>query len=148
MQQSIVLRVVGIVAAIAVGVGLVWAIIINLPNKSTDSQSPTATSTPQPQTTTEPSQPGQLTKSVSIKDRAYSPAQITVKKGTKVVWTNKDRIEHNVVSENNAPAGGPPKSAPLLGKDQVFEFTYDTLGTFPYYCAPHPDMKGTVVVVE
>jgi len=85
---------------------------------------------------------------VNIQNYKFSPANITVKKGTAVTWTNKDSIEHNVVSSTNVPAGGPPTSAPLLGKDQQFTFTYDTVGTFDYHCMSHPYMTGSVTVEE
>ncbi|HSE29477.1 MAG TPA: plastocyanin/azurin family copper-binding protein [Candidatus Saccharimonadales bacterium] len=85
---------------------------------------------------------------VSIKDFKYTPSNITVKKGTTVIWTNEDSNEHNVVSNIDAPAGGPPKDGPLLGRRQQFTFTYDTVGTFGYHCSLHPFMTGQVTVVE
>lgn len=85
---------------------------------------------------------------VSIKNFQYAPSNITVKKGTTVVWTNEDGTGHNVVSNSDAPAGGPPTAAPLLGKNQQFTFTYDVVGTFGYHCTPHPNMTGQVTVIE
>lgn len=85
---------------------------------------------------------------VAIKNRAFTPKTITVKKGTTVVWTNEDSVKHNAVSDSDAPVGGPEKSAPLLNKGETVSFTYNTVGSFPYHCAPHPDMTGTVEVVE
>lgn len=29
---------------------------------------------------------------------------------------------------------------------ETFRFTFDTPGTYDYFCIPHPFMKGTVVV--
>lgn len=80
---------------------------------------------------------------VAIKDFKYSPATITVKKGTKVTWTNEDTIKHNVARDG---AEG-PKGA-LLGKGESFSFTFDKAGTYAYHCDPHPNMKATVVVTE
>lgn len=85
---------------------------------------------------------------VSIKNFQYTPSNITIKKGTTVVWTNEDGVGHNVVSNSDAPAGGPPSEAPLLGKNQQFTFTYDFVGTFGYHCTPHPNMTGQVTVIE
>jgi amicyanin len=83
---------------------------------------------------------------VEVKGFAYSPASIKIKKGTTVTWTNRDTSAHNVVVEEGAPAGGP--KGPLFGKDQTYSFTFNQVGTFPYFCEPHPFMKGTVQVVE
>lgn len=85
---------------------------------------------------------------VKIQDFKYSPANITVKKGTTVIWTNEDNDGHNVVSNTGTIPGGPPAEAPLLGQHQQFSFTYDVVGTFDYHCTPHPFMAGTVTVVD
>lgn len=101
-----------------------------------------------PETTTPQLDPASSEVAVEIKDFAYTPANLTVKKGTTVVWTNQDSINHNVVSDADAPAGGPPSTADLLSKGQSFSFMFDTVGTFRYHCTPHPNMKGVIEVVE
>ena len=89
------------------------------------------------------------TNSVTIKDFAFSPATIKVKKGTTVTWTNQDTTGHNVVAEDSNNTGGLPLSAPLLNKGETFSFTFNDVGTFKYHCAPHATMmKGTVEVTE
>ena len=81
--------------------------------------------------------------SVSIADMAFSPAAITVKKGTKVTWTNNDSTAHTVTADSGSgPASG------NLTNGQSYSFTYDTVGTFSYHCSIHPDMTGTVTVTE
>jgi len=84
------------------------------------------------------------TSSVTIQNYAFGPANITVKKGTTVTWTNQDSVEHDVVTDNGA-AG--PKSE-LLAKGKSYSYTFDTVGTFSYHCTPHPYMKATVTVTE
>lgn len=83
------------------------------------------------------------TTSVAIRNFAYTPANITVKKGTTVTWTNEDDVKHNATSDQD---GGPKGS--LLAKGQSYTFTFEKAGTFNYYCTPHPDMQGTVTVTE
>ena len=85
------------------------------------------------------------TDEVTISGYAFSPAVITVKAGTKVTWTNKDSVAHTVTSDSDAPA---KVDSGLFGKDKSFSFTFDTAGTYNYYCEPHPYMKGTVIVTE
>lgn len=80
--------------------------------------------------------------SVTIANFAFSPATLTVKKGTTVTWTNQDSAPHNVRGTN----GGP--SSETLAKGQSYSFTFTTAGTFPYICSIHPNMKATVIVTE
>lgn len=83
---------------------------------------------------------------VEIEDFAFAPATITVKKGTKVTWTNRDSVQHDV-----APDAGDSdafKKGPLLAKDESYSFTFNTPGTYKYHCSPHPQMMGTVVVAD
>ena len=39
-------------------------------------------------------------------------------------------------------------AGPLLAKGERYSFTFTEADSYPYHCAPHPDMKGTVVVTE
>lgn len=86
-----------------------------------------------------------MTDQVNIKGFAYEPKVITVKKGTKVTWTNNDRVEHTVTSSEGAPAAF---GSELFGNGKSFSYTFDKGGTYDYYCEPHPYMKGTVIVTE
>ena len=42
------------------------------------------------------------TNKVDIKDFAYVPAKIKIKKGTTVAWTNQDGIRHDVAPDNES----------------------------------------------
>ncbi|MBI2109238.1 MAG: cupredoxin family copper-binding protein [Parcubacteria group bacterium] len=78
----------------------------------------------------------------TIQGFAFSPASITVKKGTTIVWTNKDSVGHTVTG-----GGGGPDSR-LLGEGESYSFTFNNAGVFNYVCSPHPSMRGTVTVTE
>lgn len=108
------------------------------PQLSSQEQQGTDQTTPQQSNATQ----------VTIKNRAYSPAKVTIKKGTTVTWTNEDSMGHNVVTANAATGGGLPTTAQLLAKGEKFSHTFTEVGTFNYFCTPHPDMKGTVEVTE
>jgi plastocyanin len=84
------------------------------------------------------------TDKVQISGFAFSPKNITVKKGTTVTWTNKDSAVHNV-TESDSQDG--PKSG-SLSQGQSYSFTYNSAGTFNYECTIHPGMTGTVTVTE
>lgn len=85
------------------------------------------------------------TNAVTISNFAFSPATITVKAGTKVTWTNQDDVRHSV-SPDSPSADFSDGS--LFGKGESYSFTFTKAGTYKYHCAPHPYMKGTVVVTE
>ena len=84
--------------------------------------------------------------SVIISNYTFSPVTLKVKKGTKVTWTNHDTVKHDVVSDSSQTVTGP--ESPLLGKNETFSFTFDSVGTYKYHCSPHPYMHGTVEVTE
>lgn len=77
---------------------------------------------------------------VKIDNFTYNPQTITVKAGDTVTWTNGDDIPHTVTSKT-----GVFKSK-ALDTDDTFAFTFATPGTFPYFCALHPHMTGSIVV--
>jgi plastocyanin len=79
---------------------------------------------------------------VTIDGFTFGPGVLTVPRGTKVTWTNKDDDPHTVVSDAD------PKlfKSPALDTDESFIFTFNDQGTFKYFCTIHPYMQGTVVV--
>lgn len=84
------------------------------------------------------------TKSVTIKNFAFTPASIRVKVGSTVIWTNGDQDPHNVISRNR---GGPLRSA-TMNKGNTYRYTFRKTGSYPYLCTIHPSMTGTVVVTR
>lgn len=80
---------------------------------------------------------------VSISNFSFQPGDITVKRGSTITWTNRDSAPHTVTADQNSE----PKSGTLNLGDS-FSYTFNTLGTFPYYCIFHPSMRGSVTVTE
>lgn len=133
-------RVLGSVLAIIVVVAAVVAVVALQGNdKSTNKTGDTAKKS---SSATRDSQ-AETTSSVTIKDYAFSPAAITVKVGTKVTWTNQDAVGHTVTADSGT---GPDSQ--LLDQGQSYSYTFSKAGTYTYHCAPHPYMKGTVIVTE
>jgi plastocyanin len=81
--------------------------------------------------------------SVDIPEIAFEPADITVKAGTTVTWTNSDDIPHTVTKE-----GGPGAEFDSgdLDPGSTFEQTFDAPGKVGYVCTIHPGQAGTVTV--
>lgn len=100
----------------------------------------------QTQNQTEPADEAQSGEvSATISGNAFQPASLTIKKGTKVTWTNNDSVEHTVTADTTA-ANAP--DSPQLDQGDTYSFTFNDTGTFAYHCTPHPNMKATVTVVE
>lgn len=77
---------------------------------------------------------------VKIDNFTFGPAELTVKAGTTITWTNRDDIPHTVVSSDKA------FKSKVLDTDEKFSSTFRTPGTFSYFCSIHPKMTGKVVV--
>ncbi|HYZ63682.1 MAG TPA: cupredoxin family copper-binding protein [Acetobacteraceae bacterium] len=79
---------------------------------------------------------------ITIDNFTFSPPVLTVPAGTKVTWLNRDDIPHALLGKED-PAG---LRSPPLDTDDTFSTTFNTAGTFHYFCSLHPHMQGTVVV--
>ncbi|MBS3058171.1 MAG: cupredoxin family copper-binding protein [Candidatus Diapherotrites archaeon] len=79
---------------------------------------------------------------VEIQDFAYSPAELTIKKGDTVKWVNKDSVGHTATGDNGEFDTG------LISQNQEASVTFNNAGTFTYHCTPHPYMKATIIVTE
>ncbi|MGY4309902.1 plastocyanin [Bradyrhizobium sp. USDA 4369] len=76
---------------------------------------------------------------VTIDNFTFTPAEVTVKAGDTVTWTNHDDIPHTVVS------AGKYRSK-TLDTDDSFSFTFAASGDYKYFCSLHPHMTGLVKV--
>ena len=147
MNRKVVASIVGVVFL----AGVVGLLVLNKPASAPSvpsSSSDTSDSSNMPSNmdmSQQSSTKSELTDKVTIKDFAYVPATITVKKGTKVTWTNQDSTRHDVTPDSESDNF---KASELLSKGESYSFTFNTAGTYTYHCGPHPQMKGTVIVTE
>lgn len=81
---------------------------------------------------------------------AFAPNPLNIYAGDTVTWINKDLQPHTVTSGSDAQPDGKFDSSPgfntLILSQETFSYTFQTEGKFPYYCALHPHMIGTVTV--
>src|ERR671913_1130096 len=77
------------------------------------------------------------TRTVWIQGFRFKPAHITIKRGTKVRWINKDSAPHTATSIN-------PRrfDSGRLGKGQRYTQTFKSTGKKWYFCKIHPHMRG------
>jgi amicyanin len=95
-----------------------------------------------PDTPQSPSQDiPQSNTNVDIKNFAFKPSEIKIKKGSTIIWTNKDSAQHIIISDS-----GSEINSPSLSKDQTYAHTFNNIGSFDYHCSIHPSMKAKVIV--
>jgi plastocyanin len=81
------------------------------------------------------------TRTVSIQNFSFKPAHITIKRGTKVRWINKDSTAHTATANN-----GRSFDSGRLRPGQRYTHTFKSAGKKPYHCEIHPHMKGRITV--
>jgi plastocyanin len=84
--------------------------------------------------------PGSGGIAVTIQGMSYNPSALTVTRGATVTWTNRDNVQHTVTADDNS------FSSPLINPGGSYSRTFNTPGTIPYHCTPHPQMTATITV--
>jgi len=83
--------------------------------------------------------------SVEVGDNFFKPVELEVAAGTKVTWTNKGKILHNV-----RPVKGDKWGTKALTKGKTYSYTFKKPGEYAYYCSFHGSptggQRGTIVV--
>ncbi|HEV2067110.1 MAG TPA: cupredoxin family copper-binding protein [Thermomicrobiales bacterium] len=78
---------------------------------------------------------------VDIQDFAYNPASVTIKAGQSVTWTNQDSAPHTATARDRDVL-----QSGTLNQGESYTQTFDTAGSYEYFCEFHPNMEGTVIV--
>jgi plastocyanin len=102
--------------------------------------SPTPTPTPDPAPTSAGTAVSIPIGAESLGNRAFAPDEVEIAVGGTVTWVNNDRASHTTTSNGAGWDSG------SIGPGRQFSRTYTAAGTFPYHCAIHPGMVGTVTV--
>ena len=79
-------------------------------------------------------------------DGCFIPSPVTIDIGATVTWENGDTAAHTATggSATDGPSGVFDSSLIMAGSS--FSHTFDTAGTYDYFCMVHPWMLGTVIV--
>lgn len=78
---------------------------------------------------------------IRIENTAFSPTRVTIKIGDSVTWVNKDPVPHTATADDGS------FDFALLGGESASR-RFNAVGSFSFYCRPHPWMKGVVKVVS
>lgn len=82
----------------------------------------------------------QVTISISNTTQGFVPASTTVKKGSTVIWTNRDTVQHSV--------SGAGFESGLLAPDASYTRIFNAVGSFDFSCSVHPANQGTISVIN
>jgi plastocyanin len=88
---------------------------------------------------------GAATMTINISNNGFDTKKLEIKTGTTVKWVSTSDENHTVTADDGAFDSG------VLSKGQEFQYTFNTAGTFPFYCKFHggpggQGMSGVVVV--
>ena len=98
-----------------------------------------------PSTTTSQGPEGMV---VTIGDLFFRPGSLTVTRGETVTWQHEGDFPHTTTagvpgSRTNEWHSG------TMTPGELFSVTFDTAGTFAYFCAIHPnDIRATITVAD
>ena len=79
---------------------------------------------------------------VTIDNFTFDPPTLTIPRGTKVTWINRDDVPHTATSSAS------PKvfDSKALDTDDKYSFTFTKAGDYEYFCSLHPHMVGMIKV--
>jgi len=79
------------------------------------------------------------THTVAMDGTRFIPETLTVKRGDRVVWVNKDPFPHTATADGTFDS----KS---IAAGHSWSYVAQKSGKFAYICTLHPGMNGTLVV--
>ncbi|HVQ59714.1 MAG TPA: cupredoxin domain-containing protein [Solirubrobacterales bacterium] len=91
---------------------------------------------------TAPSGEAEGSEKVNIVEFTYQPDPVVIRTGGKVIWQNDDTAPHTATADDGSFDTG------NLLRGKIKSETFKEAGTYPYFCAIHPTMHGTVEVVD
>lgn len=103
---------------------------------------PPTTTTPPPPTTSTPA--GPVTTDVSTGEDFFSPNSVVISVGDRVRWVNKGEVVHTTTSGTRPIGNGLWNE--VLNPGASYTRTFDTPGTFTYFCVIHVGQSGKVTV--
>lgn len=80
---------------------------------------------------------------IVVRDFTFTPAVMQVPVGASVIWQFTGPSPHTTTSD---PTSAMSWSSGVMNAGMSFGQTFTVPGTFPYHCALHPQMQGTVIV--
>jgi plastocyanin len=79
------------------------------------------------------------TATVKIREFDFRPGTLNVRRGTKVVFSNRDSVAHTAKRAGSFATG-------RIGPGKATSVRFNSSGTYAYHCTIHKFMRGKVVV--
>jgi len=109
---------------------------------------------PQGWASTEPAVVVEMTNTLT-----FTPDTVTIRVGQTVRWENTSLLMHTVTADPGEatmagsvtlPANAEPFDSGNMDPEETFQHTFDTPGTYTYFCIPHEaaKMRGTIIVEQ
>lgn len=83
---------------------------------------------------------GQSTVTITVVDNTFEPQYVEVSAGTKVIWKNEGRNEHNIIPTVDGAFPGIEHHEFVPGSSHIV--TFSDPGDFPYFCSIHGTKKN------
>ncbi len=132
-----------LIAVAAVAVAVIWLV----PKQPASDQSTNGTTESTQQQAADNGDSG--TASITFTDEGFSPATLTVKKGTKVTVANKSSQSVQFSSDDHpAHTDDPELNMSVLAPGESGTFTAETVGTHGFHDHIDDSKTGTLVVTE
>ncbi|HEY3021748.1 MAG TPA: hypothetical protein VGJ32_16235 [Solirubrobacteraceae bacterium] len=77
---------------------------------------------------------------IAVRGYAFRPTVMRLRASQIIVWTNEDKVEHDVVGD------APGMHSGLIPPHGRYEFTPVRAGRIAYRCTVHPSMRGELLV--
>jgi plastocyanin len=126
-----------LLAALATGANAALILAMDGWRQAQSNPTPTAGSAASPAPTPA------TTATVTIKGFQFLPAEVVLKKGGTVTFTNEDSTPHTATPSQGAQFTGTGR----LKKGESKTVQFDTVGEHNYFCDIHPSMVGKVMVM-
>jgi plastocyanin len=78
---------------------------------------------------------------VYMRGSVFSVPNLTLFTGSKVTWINDDNMVHTVTANDASFSSGD------INPGSSFSYTFNTVGTYNYYCTHHAGMTAVVTIV-
>lgn len=141
--------IIGLIIILILGTGYFYFKSLQSQTVSNPQPATISTSSKSPQEATSSSPAEQTQKNtITITTNGFSPAEITIKAGDSVIWTNSDSEQHQV---NSAPHPThtdyqPLNTVGLIKPGESKSLTFPTAGTYKYHDHLNPQNTGSVTV--
>lgn len=147
MNTKTILGIVAVLAVVGVGIVFLGRSGKNpYPSPPQPAAQPTQSATSTPSSLTAPSQ---KTVGVVLTASGFAPQNLTVKVGTKVIWTNNSGASATVNSAvHPIHSVYPPLNLGSFGNGETLSLVFDRPGTYKYHNHLNASQTGVVVVEE